>query len=374
MRWQGAHDDVDAAPDERAGRSGLPHGYTDRRDLIGLVLAGATACWALVAAGNGGAAGPFVGLIAASTVVFAAARVAGSVRPWIVPAGIVLLAGVLAAGAGSDVLSREPLSGPLGYANADAAFYLLTAIAALVLVATLSRSGLKVAAGGVAIGCAAVTVFKHSTAASSLLALSALGFVAGVRVSVRSIVAVCAALFLAALGITIALAVIHRSDLGQGIVEPVVDSGLSERRLALWDEALVLMLEHPMTGIGPGRFASFSPTARSDKDARWAHNEFLQQGAEQGIPGFAFTTGLFLWGFWRLGSMRHPDRFTAFGAVALAAIGIQASVDYILHFPAVALAMAALLGAATVDRSVDTGRAVVERPWLRAHEEKAGRR
>ena len=35
-------------------------------------------------------------------------------------------------------------------------------------------------------------------------------------------------------------------------------------------------------GVGPGRFRETSPTALSDRDAVWAHNEYLELG---GSPG-----------------------------------------------------------------------------------------
>lgn len=335
---------------ERAGRAGVFPGRWDRRDLIGLGLAGLTATWALVASIGGGSAGPIVALIVVATLAFSAARVVASIRPWIVPAALVALAAAAAASAGPDVLSRQPLSGPLGYANADAAFYVVAGVSAFVLVLALPGSGPKVLAGAIAVGCALVTISKDSTAASALLVLTTLGFAAGSRVSARTIVAGCAVGFALVLTATVVLAVLHRLDLGQGIVEPLAAGGLSERRVILWDEAMLLAVENPIAGVGPGRFASFSPTARADRDARWAHNEFLQQGAELGLAGFALSVGLFLWGFWRLGAVHNPDGVTAFGALALAAIGIQASIDYILHFPLVVIAVAALLGATTVDR------------------------
>jgi hypothetical protein len=53
-----------------------------------------------------------------------------------------------------------------------------------------------------------------------------------------------------------------------------------------------------------------------------------------------------LWGFASLGATAVPDLVSVLGAVALAALGIHASVDYVLHFPAVPVTASALVGAA----------------------------
>ena len=89
--------------------------------------------------------------------------------------------------------------------------------------------------------------------------------------------------------------------------------------------------------VGPGTFAQVDRTARRDADVRWAHNEFLQEGVELGWAGFALLVLLFGWGFARLWVLPAPDIVVALGAASLAALGIHASVDYVLHFPAVPL-------------------------------------
>jgi hypothetical protein len=73
----------------------------------------------------------------------------------------------------------------------------------------------------------------------------------------------------------------------------------------------------------------------------------LQQAAEQGVPGALLMAGLASWGFLALAAARRPPPVAAVGAAAFSALVVHASVDYILHFPAVPLAAAALLGAAS---------------------------
>ncbi len=70
-------------------------------------------------------------------------------------------------------------------------------------------------------------------------------------------------------------------------------------RFVLWDAALTIGREHPVTGVGPGGFRpAFEATgAQSTMDGErvWgsAHNLFLHQLAERGAPGFAVLVALF---------------------------------------------------------------------------------
>lgn len=63
-----------------------------------------------------------------------------------------------------------------------------------------------------------------------------------------------------------------------GNIEGSGDRGSLEARQELLKESLTLMVQHPMFGIGPGNFASFSDT--------WhvAHNTYTEFGAEAGVP------------------------------------------------------------------------------------------
>lgn len=60
-------------------------------------------------------------------------------------------------------------------------------------------------------------------------------------------------------------------------------------RLALWDAAWRMGRDHPWTGVGPRNFrqafARYEP--RADSDWGDAHNVFLHQFAERGLPGLA---------------------------------------------------------------------------------------
>jgi O-antigen ligase len=168
-------------------------------------------------------------------------------------------------------------------------------------------------------------------------------FVAGIAAAAhlgraRAAVVVSAGAFIAVLLATIVLGLTYSGGSTR------LSSALTERRLELWHDALVIVGEHPVTGAGLDRFEELSPTARSDRDARWAHHEFLQLGAETGVPGLALMVALFAWGFVRLAA-GAPSTGRAIAAGGLAAAGMAASVDYVFHFAAVPIAAAVLLGA-----------------------------
>lgn len=70
-------------------------------------------------------------------------------------------------------------------------------------------------------------------------------------------------------------------------------------RLVLWKEALGMAAERPLTGVGPGGFrAAFErrvPANPLDGERVWgsAHNLYLHQLAERGVPGLLLLLALF---------------------------------------------------------------------------------
>ncbi|MGH2726522.1 MAG: O-antigen ligase family protein, partial [Actinomycetota bacterium] len=120
-----------------------------------------------------------------------------------------------------------------------------------------------------------------------------------------------------------------------------------DRRLGLWHEALALIRDNPVVGVGPGRFAAESPIAAADPDARWAHHGFLQFGAETGLPGLALLSIAFAWAIGAVGFGGKPEIVSVLGVAALVALGAGGCLDYLFHFPAIPVTAAALAGAAT---------------------------
>jgi O-antigen ligase len=317
-----------------------------RVDALGLALLVATLVWIFASAAiAGGSPAPVAALVLSCAAALVVGRLTGRVGRWLVPAAVVASAATLLLT--PKAFSSAPLQGPLGYANAAGAFFALAAAAALVGWATTRAPGLGVVWIAAAAVFAAVPVIRGSLAPAALVALPVLATIlARDAARSRAVVAGCAALFVATLVATIALGVTSGEG-RRGAERGVVESALSGRRLTLWHEALSIMAERPLAGVGPGRFAEVAEAAR-DQDARWAHHGFLQQGAEEGVLGLLLGVGVVLWGFARSWVTPEPDTATAVGAAALALVAIHACVDYVLHFPAIPIAAAAILGATQV--------------------------
>jgi O-antigen ligase len=316
----------------------------DRRDAVGLLLLAAAVAWTFLSAFlSGGNPWPMAASFLVAGAAYAGGRAGGGrsrvLVPAIVAASAVVLAGLTwigAFGAGADVW-------PLGYENARAAFFVVASVASLMLAAATHSTTLRVLAFGAAVLFAGLPLATRAGAASFVVVLlpAAAAFTLQRR-PVRIPVLGSALIVLAAIGGTILVGVGGPRSAAVALVGDTLD----ERRVVLWSDAIHLMANHPVAGVGPGRFQTESPTARSDYDARWAHNGFLQQGAETGVIGFSLLVLLFLWGFGRL-LPGDPYGLTVLGAFALATLGFLATLDYVLHFPAVIAPVAALVGAAS---------------------------
>lgn len=308
-------------------------------DATGCALIAAAAVLATIADRHGGNAGPFIATMFAVTAAFALGRVVGLVHRALVPAAVVVIIATVALTTGS-VVGGDPLAGSFGYRNATGAFFVQGVVAALIVSSAVRWWPVRALGIAAAVPLAVVAVQVSVAATVSLLvvpiALLALGGVRKVRLSIL----VACALFVVVLAGTVVLGAAYRPG-GEGVLA----GALTVRRLELWHESLGIIADHP-GGVGPGRFAEVSSLALGDVDAHWAHQEFLQQGVELGWAGLAISVLLFLWGFARLWAHPAPDLVVAFGAASLAALGIHASVDYVLHFLAVPLAAAALVGSA----------------------------
>jgi O-antigen ligase len=308
-----------------------------------LVLGAAATWWTVSGLGGGSRTADAVGLILAVACALVIAWVAAERWPAAVLTGIVgACAAVVLADAGGS-LHSGPTQGPFGYANATAAFAAQACVAALLLV-VVAHGPLR-AIGAVA----AISFVPLVLATRSWTVLLLLPTVVGAALVVerwrdgRSAVVLCAGLFGGAVAITIALGALGISTSG-GALDRVIEGTISAERVALWNDALATVARHPVLGVGPGGFAQSSATASSDPDLRWAHNEFLQAGAEVGLIGYGLAVAVFVWGFAALGRGSW-GRVMAVSAAGLAVLGIQACVDYVLHFPFLVVVGAAVLGA-----------------------------
>ena len=189
----------------------------------------------------------------------------------------------------------------------------------------------------------AVVVISRSWAAMLLLPALVIGAIVTTRVfGARAGVLVCGSVFVGALLVTQLIGA-TRIGTGDGFIDRTIQATLSVDRVLLWHEAIDITAREPITGVGPGNFSSSSAIARADRDLRWAHHEFLQSAAETGIPGYVFVVAVFAWAFATLW-VAADGALTAIAAAGLAIVGVHATMDYILHFPAVALAIAIVVG------------------------------
>jgi hypothetical protein len=132
---------------------------------------------------------------------------------------------------------------------------------------------------------------------------------------------------------------------GPGTAPSWAATPLSERRIALWHDAVVLMERHPLDGAGPGRFPTASPVARSDPDTRFAHSLPLELGAEDGVAA-GLSIAALLVALAAAAAVRRRAAAAVVATWAVATFALQASIDYTYRFPAVVL-LASLVAGAT---------------------------
>jgi len=309
-------------------------------DAAGIALAAAFATWtvtsAVVRSGN---PWPQVALLAAAVAAYVVGRVQGGRRPVFVPAAVVgsVLVGTVASGPAA--LSGGPLAPPVGYGNANGALFALGVAAACAVATVANKEPVRRVAGVLAIVLLGLAVFTLSKTAAVLAAGILLIAVVAHRLG-RWVVFIAPLAVLGTVGVTVVLGLTHGSL-------PALFEELSYRRTLLWREAMELIADEPVFGVGPGMFAQISPTALANVDARWAHSAYLQVAAETGAVGAALLGLLLLWVFGALHRSRQDQRLIVIGAAAVTAFAVHAAIDYISHFPAVVLIAALLAGLAS---------------------------
>lgn len=288
-------------------------------------------------------------LVVASVGAFGVSRFHASSNAWIVPAFLVFGLAMVAATDLGGLLNDAPVRGPFGYANAKAALFVQGSVAAVMLAMTAGSTMVRRLTLGAAFVFAIVPLVSGTVAASLTLVI-VVGGVLLPRRWARPAITCFIALFVATL---IATAVV-------GIAGDLPGPSVGERRVALWGEAVDLMAENPV--LGSGGFSELSPTAVSDADASWAHNEFLQLGAEHGVPALAAAVFLVLWLLVWLRRRAAMSTLALPAAAAVAALSVHACVDYVGHFALIPMFCAALVGTAVgVDETRTTG-SRVDRP------------
>ncbi len=301
--------------------------------VLGVALLALLAGWAL--GSHPGA--PESGAWALSCGVAGVGLLVGAVVGRLDPALAGLLPLVITVGAvlatAPASFSGSPLAPPLGYMNANGA--LVLAGAAGGVVATSGRPvGWRLGAAAVAFVSTGVCLAEGAQAA----AVACLGVAVWALLRERgpSVVWVVTGVVLMSLPVALtgvwAAGVLDRPGL--------LVAALSDERFSLWEEAWGLLRDHPVSGVGPGRFSALAPTA-ADPDLAWAHSAFLQAGAELGWVGAGLLALVCLWALVALGR----------DGVLLGLLLLPASIDYVLHFGGVLLVSSLVVGGALASGS-----------------------
>lgn len=321
-----------------------PRPVVSKIDRIGLALVALFLAWvgfvALLTERSPWAA---IATIVLSTAAYALGR-AGTrlLASWLIPAVIMLLASAVYLQSPAGTLSNLSSQGFLGYANAKSAFFVQAAFATAMIVA-----GTRTALVGV-LSLPAFALFVmvpiHARSLggfmSSVLLLPAL-IVAAFGQGRRAAIVLAAVVALGGVTTSFALAAEFASGRDSDMKRRIAER-MDPGRAAVWADSYRLIRDHPVLGVGPGGFGENSPTAAEERDLRWAHNEFLQQGAETGLIGFALLAGLVAWLFWRL--WNAGTAAAAVAALAVSSLVIHACAEYLFHFPLLPAITAALAG------------------------------
>ena len=311
---------------------------------LGLALLGAWVLWSLASAVRGDAGlRPVLPYVLCPPVlvagVVAGAHLRRRVHSPAVPVALVVTSTALVLGA---LLVVEPGKAPLGYPNANAALGVqLVALSGLALLATPATPGrgrLLLVCSAVAAGLAVVL----NRSAAGVAVLLAVGVVVGLTVWRRpsagawrvAAVAVGAVASASAGGLIVLAA-------REPVFPPWARTAFDPVREQLWQDAVELWAQRPLTGSGPGSFAG-ATTLAADADTVAAHSSVLQVGAETGWVGAAFLalTGLagLLW------AARGRTSEAVVGAAAWAALLIHSTADHLVEFGPVVLLAGAVVG------------------------------
>lgn len=298
-----------------------------------LVPAELLAAWVLVSSiGGRGDPWPVVGVIAMAICCHLAGRfVPRPVVPWAaLGLGVGIIGAVLV---GSGTLA-DPLAGPLGYANANAALVVQGA-AALAVAGWAGPAWLRLPTGVGVVGCLLVCLQVGAVAATVSCAVVLVVMLAveseGGR---RSAVALSVALLVAGS----ALAFVA----GLGVLDGTIGDTFSQRRVTLWQQGVEAIGDRPLLGAGARDFREVSTAAARDADTREAHSEFVQRAAESGFPGLLLELAAVV--VVAVALVRRGTPAAACALAGWAALWANAGVDWVLAFPAVVAAGALLSG------------------------------
>lgn len=229
--------------------------------------------------------------------------------------------------------------GPLGYANASAAVCVAAGAAALQLHLDASSTRRRHTTLAVMVVLLAMPLWFRSRAAGA----GALIVLAGLSPAVRRLGARTVAMAGAAVVAVIALGTVVLALLwqqGPGTVGRHLSERLVGVRAEIWEGALAQWRADPLHG--GGQLAADAASAADFR--RFAHSAFLHIGAVGGTAGVVAL--LVVGGLVVIAIGRVDTQAAVVAALALTALGIQASVDYVGHFVVVLACFSALVGRA----------------------------
>ncbi|QPP10022.1 O-antigen ligase family protein [Streptomyces bathyalis] len=354
------------------GSSGVRERENGTADVIGVLVLGACAAWALVTAA-GRDARPEGMLLAVLAVGggYATGRIAGSLLPAGAAAGAGA-AGVFLAFFGPTSSHVIPggieFAGPAGRSGVTAALLTLSVgafcCAAWAAPVGAVRNGLRLAAA--------------ATVVCALLVGTPVGFAAALGVLLCSLVAggirrrpmFLAALAVAAAAVSGVTFVVAQEEQPRGT--PVaLHEQLTLHRVELWRDALTLTQDHPLFGTGPDTFRDLSVTAggtgtgtapaaytahgaQPEREAAPSdgkpHSAPLQVAAEQGLPGLALLACAFGWLLFALWASPRPTPVVLTAGAALSALAALAAIGNALSFTQVTAGAGLLAGIACARR------------------------
>jgi hypothetical protein len=296
---------------------------------IPIVWAAGLGAWALCAHPDRPESVQAAGGVLLAIVGFLAGLLLGRWRTWLPGLCVAAVVGASVLATLPASLSGSPLAPPAGYGNADGMLLLCAGAGLLVSAMTTDPRHRRAMLVGAAV-CAGLCAVIQAEA-STVCAIALLGWYSlRDRARAAAWVAGSAAVLAAAIAVTVLL--------GTHVLtgSSPLASALSSDRIRLWRDAANITLDHPLVGSGPGTFPLLSPTARADADLAWTHSAPLQFSSELGLVGSVLFIGLIASTLVVLGR-RAP---------VAALLLLPTTIDYVLDFGAVLLAVSVVIGAA----------------------------
>ncbi|MFJ9683347.1 O-antigen ligase family protein [Streptomyces sp. NPDC101194] len=326
-------------------------------DGAGAVILAACAIWSLISSA-GRETGPEGVLLALLAVAagFACGRICGTLLP--VASATVVAVGALLLG----LFPRHGMPGATattdaapGQAGATAALLVLAAGAACCAAAASRQAPQRFTLRLLALGTACAAPALHSVAGFAAALGVLLCSLAAARMRQRLLGLVGLAL---ATGLVVATSwAVAAEALPQGL-RVSLEGPLTAHRVLLWQDASDLAAEHPVLGVGPGRFAELSPTVeqtvRSDGKP---HSAPLQQAAEQGVTGVVLLGSSFGWLLYVLWRSPRSTAVVLTAGATLTALAVLASVGNALSFTPVTAGAGLLAGLASARGPIGEGTA-----------------